>query len=108
MGATRDAGGRYTAVTRLSHGCCTAVARLLRDCCVTQESENELTRKKNDIPLEVLIGSQINQKNVSDLMKIWDKGGDGVVTKEEFRQGLVQQKIETNDAQIDRERALQG
>ena len=55
--------------------------------------------------LQVLIGGQINQKNASDLMKMWDKGGDGIVTKQEFQEGLVAQKIETSDSQIDRQHA---
>ena len=38
-----------------------------------QNAEDEINRRKENIPLEVSIGSQINQKNVTDLMRIWDK-----------------------------------
>lgn len=65
------------------------------------EADDELTRRKENVPLEVMIGSQVSQKNVTDLMRIWDKSGDGTVSLEEFRKGLKVQGIEIADEQVE-------
>lgn len=38
-----------------------------------QQAEDELNKRKESVPLNVMIGSQINHKNVAELMRTWDR-----------------------------------
>ncbi|KAL1499450.1 hypothetical protein AB1Y20_011654 [Prymnesium parvum] len=67
-----------------------------------QQAEDELNKRKESVPLNVMIGSQINHKNVAEMMRTWDRSGDGIVSLAEFKSGLLLQGIEYEDEEIER------
>lgn len=38
-----------------------------------QQAEDELNKRKESTPLNVMLGSQINHKNVAEMMRAWDR-----------------------------------